>query len=83
MFSTRFLIPHQASWKKRQNYKAIVVNYGPDTIDGEILASGTPRLFSRKAKEKCVTVINVTGKHLTPNMPVTSVLLDMTAREPT
>jgi len=38
--------------------------------DGEILAPGTPRLSSRKAKKICVTVINVTGKHLTPFLPV-------------
>jgi len=50
-FSTRFLIHHQASRKKRQNYRAVIVNYGPETTDGEILASETRRLSSRKAKE--------------------------------
>jgi len=50
-FSTRFLIPHQASQKKRQDHRAIIVNYGPEKTDGEILASGMPRLSSRKAKE--------------------------------
>jgi len=37
--------------EKRQNYRAIIFNYGPETTDGEILALGTPRLSSRKAKE--------------------------------
>jgi len=32
-------------------YRAIIVNYGLETTDGEILASGTRSLSSRQAKE--------------------------------